>query len=204
MAAQIPVKNDPEKNEAAMAKVREDKRREATDGHDGTWVAHPGLVPVAKEIFDELMPTPNQIHKKRDDVEVTPRIWWPFPRGPSPSRESGPICGWDFCTWRPGSGVTGAVAIDNLMEDAATAEISRAQLWQWIRHPEGKLEDGRKVTWEMVEGFMQEELDRIREEIGEEAFEKGKFNEARELLTRLINQDQLAEFLTLPGYAYLD
>jgi len=98
----------------------------------------------------------------------------------------------------------GAVAIDHLMEDAATAEISRAQLWQWIRHPEGKLEDGRKVTWELVESLMQEELDRIREEIGEDAFEKGKFNEARELLTRLINQEQLAEFLTLPGYAYLD
>ena len=123
------------------------------------------------------------------------------PEGPITEQESGPIW-WDFCTWR--LGWLRAVAIDNLMEDAATAEISRAQLWQWIRHPEGKLEDGREVTWELVEGFMQEELDRIRKEIGEEAFEKGKFNEARELLTRLITQDQLAEFLTLPGYAYLD
>jgi len=204
MAAQIPVKDDPEKNEAAMAKVREDKRREASDGHDGTWVAHPGLVPVAKEIFDELMPTPNQIHKKRDDVEVTAKDLVAVPEGPITEQgvRTNLRVGLLYVeAWLRGYG---AVAIDNLMEDAATAEISRAQLWQWIRHPEGKLEDGRKVTWEMVEGFMQEELDRIRGEIGEEAFEKGKFNEARELLTRLITQDQLAEFLTLPGYAYLD
>lgn len=204
MAAQIPVKNDPEKNETAMAKVREDKRREASDGHDGTWVAHPGLVPVAKEIFDELMPTPNQIHKQREDVQVTAKDLVEVPEGTITEQgvRTNLRVGLLYVeAWLRGYG---AVAIDNLMEDAATAEISRAQLWQWIRHPEGKLDDGRKVTWEMVEQFMQEELDRIRKEIGEEAFEKGRFDEARELLTRLVNQDQLAEFLTLPGYAYLD
>jgi len=204
MAAQIPVKNDPEKNEAAMAKVREDKRREASDGHDGTWVAHPGLVPVAKEIFDELMPSPNQIDRKREDVQVTAEDLVAVPEGPITEQgvRTNLRVGLLYVeAWLRGYG---AVAIDHLMEDAATAEISRAQLWQWIRHPEGKLEDGRKVTWELVESLMQEELDRIREEIGEDAFEKGKFNEARELLTRLINQEQLAEFLTLPGYAYLD
>ena len=198
MAAQIPVKNDPEKNEAAMAKVREDKRREASDGHDGTWVAHPGLVPVAKEIFDELMPSPNQIDRKREDVQVTAEDLVAVPEGPITEQgvRTNLRVGLLYVEyWLRGYG---AVAIDHLMEDAATAEISRAQLWQWIRHPEGKLEDGRKVTWELVESLMQEELDRIREEIGEDAFEKGKFNEARELLTRLINQEQLAEFPTLP------
>ena len=150
MAAQIPVKNDPKANEDAFAKVRADKEREATDGHDGTWVAHPGMVQLALDAFNRLMPTPNQIERKRDDVNVSAKDLLDF--GPSePITEQGlrtnVSVGVQYLeAWLRGSG---AVPIFNLMEDAATAEISRAQVWQWIRHPRGVLSDGRKVTKEL-------------------------------------------------------
>ena len=150
MAAQIPIKDDPAANEAAIAKVRADKEREAGDGHDGTWVAHPGLVPVAMEVFDRLMPTPNQLHRKREDVQVTRR--GPA-RGPARARSPRRACAATstcriqyMAAWLGGNG---CVPIYNLMEDAATAEISRAQVWQWIHHPSGVLDDGRKVTVEL-------------------------------------------------------
>src|SRR5207247_3538548 len=147
MAAQIPVKNDPQANEEAFAKVRADKEREARDGHDGTWVAHPGMVQLATEAFDRLMPPSNQIERRRDDVEVTAKDLLDF-NPSSPITEKGlrtnVSVGVQYLeAWLRGSG---AVPIFNLMEDAATAEISRAQVWQWIRHAEGKLEDSRKVT----------------------------------------------------------
>ena len=150
MAAQIPIKNDEKANADAFAKVRADKEREANDGHDGTWVAHPGLVPVALEAFDAVMKTPNQIDRKREDVSVAGDDLLRF--GPEePITEQGlranVSIGVQYLeSWLRGSG---CVPIFNLMEDAATAEISRAQVWQWIRSPKGKLSDGRKVTAEL-------------------------------------------------------
>src|SRR5689334_15851607 len=148
MAAQIPVKNDERANEEAFAKVKQDKEREATYGHDGTWVAHPGLVPVALEAFDRLMPTPNQIAvRKREDVKVAAADLLRF-EPEQPITEKGLRLNINVAiqyigAWLAGQG---AVPIFNLMEDAATAEISRSQVWQWIRSPKGKLDDGRKVT----------------------------------------------------------
>ncbi len=161
MAAQIPVKNDPEKNEVALAKVRADKEREALDGHDGSWVAHPALVPVAMEVFDRHMLQQNQIGKKREDVEVTAADLQEVPEGPITEdglRENVSVGLQYIEAWLRGFG---AVGINHLMEDAATAEISRAQIWQWIRHPEGKLEDGRQVTVELFRQTVEEELAKI-------------------------------------------
>src|SRR5213592_1133396 len=164
MAAQIPVKNDEKANAEAFAKVRADKEREATIGHDGTWVAHPGMVQLAKDAFDRLMPTPNQIAiKKRDDVHVTAVDLLKF-EPEKPITEKGVRLNINVAiqyigAWLAGQG---AVPIFNLMEDAATAEISRSQVWQWIRSPKGVLDDGRKITKEMVATMIPEELQRIR------------------------------------------
>lgn len=203
MAANIPVKNNPELNEEAFAKVREDKRREATDGHDGTWVAHPGLVPVAMEEFDQVMPQPNQIDKKREDVHVTAKELLEVPEGTITEeglRTNISVGIQYIASWFRGNG---AAPINHLMEDAATAEISRAQIWQWIRHPKGKLSDGRKVTYELFEQIRDEELQKIKQTVGEENFNNGKFKEASDLFTQLTKQDDLVEFLTIPGYEYL-
>lgn len=204
MAAQIPVKDDEKKNEEAFAKVRADKEREARDGHDGTWVAHPGLVPVAMEVFDREMKEPNQIEsKKLEDVHVTEQDLVEVPEGKI--TEEGVRMNINvgiqyIASWLSGRG---AAPIHNLMEDAATAEISRAQLWQWIRHPKGILDDGRKVTKEMYEQFKQEELEKIKQEIGEEAYASGRFDEAVELFDRLTLNDEFEDFLTIPGYQIL-
>src|SRR3954454_14296051 len=168
MAAQIPVKNNPAANEEAFAKVRADKEREATDGHDGTWVAHPGMVQLAMEAFDKLMSTPNHIQKKRDHVNVTARDLLDF--GPSePITENGlrmnVSVGVQYLeAWLRGHG---AVPLFKLMEDAATAEISRAQVWQWIRHPRGVLTDGRKVTKELFRTVLDEELGKLKRRDGD-------------------------------------
>ncbi|CAB3393449.1 malate synthase A [Kyrpidia spormannii] len=204
MAAQIPVKNDPAANEEAFAKVRADKEREATDGHDGTWVAHPGLVPVAMEVFDRLMPTPNQLDRKREDVHVSAADLIQVPEGPITEQglRTNISVGIQYIeAWLRGSG---AVPIFNLMEDAATAEISRAQVWQWIRHPRGVLEDGRKVTVELFRQVLDEELNKIKAELGEDRFAGGRYSEAAELFSRLTTSDSFAEFLTLPGYDLID
>ncbi len=204
MAAQIPVRNNPEANEIAMNKVRADKEREAKDGHDGTWVAHPGLVSVAMEMFDQHMPTPNQIHRKREDVQVTAQDLLAVPEGAITEEglRTNVSVGIQYIeAWLRGSG---AVPIFNLMEDAATAEISRAQVWQWIRHPKGVLQDGRKVTFELVEQVIQEELAKIKESIGQAAYDAGKFPLATQLFTSLIQEEEFTEFLTLPGYKYFD
>src|ERR1700756_5321348 len=201
MAAQIPVKNDPKANEEAFAKVRADKEREATDGHDGTWVAHPGLVPVALEAFDAVMKTPNQIDRKREDVSVTGDDLLKF--GPEePITEQGlrtnVSVGVQYLeAWLRGSG---AVPIFNLMEDAATAEISRAQVWQWIRSPKGKLSDGRKVTAELFTTVLGEELKRIESWLGADRYGKGRFQDAAELFSKITTSDDFVSFLTLPGY----
>ena len=205
MAAQIPVKNDPKANEDAFAKVRADKEREATDGHDGTWVAHPGMVQLALDAFNRLMPTPNQIERKRDEVNVSAKDLLDF--GPSePITEQGlrtnVSVGVQYLeAWLRGSG---AVPIFNLMEDAATAEISRAQVWQWIRHPRGVLSDGRKVTKELFRSVLREELEKIKTTVGAARFEKGKFDTARELFDKITTDEEFVEFLTLPGYEKLD
>ena len=204
MAAQIPVKNNPQANEEAFAKVRADKEREARDGHDGTWVAHPGLVPVAMEAFDREMPTPNQIHTaKQQKITITAQDLLEIPGGTI--TETGVRTNINVgiqyvASWLSGRG---AAPIYNLMEDAATAEISRAQLWQWIRHPKGVLADGRKVTIEMYEQLKVEELERIKQEIGTHGFENGHFDEAVQLYDKLILDDEFVDFLTLPGYKQL-
>lgn len=204
MAAQIPIKNDPAANEEALNKVRADKEREARDGHDGTWVAHPGLVPVAMEVFDRLMPTPNQVDNKREDVQVTAAELIEVPQGPitEAGLRTNVSVGIQYIeAWLGGSG---AVPIFNLMEDAATAEISRAQVWQWIRHPKGVLDDGRKVTVELFKQILEEELQKIKESVGEERYNSGKYQQASELFSKLTISDEFEDFLTLPGYAYLD
>ncbi|WP_407072325.1 malate synthase A [Planococcus liqunii] len=204
MAAQIPIKENPEANEAAFRKVAEDKRREATDGHDGTWVAHPGMVEVAMEQFDELMPTPNQIHRKREDVSVTAKDLVEVPNGSITEEglRSNISVGIQYiASWLSGNG---AAPINNLMEDAATAEISRSQVWQWIRHPKGKLEDGRDITVSLFYEILEEEADKIKETAGDAVYLFGHYAEARELFTDLTLQSDFAEFLTLPGYEKLN
>ncbi|MFS0864084.1 malate synthase A [Fredinandcohnia sp. 179-A 10B2 NHS] len=203
MAAQIPVKNNPEANEEAFIKVRADKEREAKNGHDGTWVAHPGLVPVAAEVFNEVMTGPNQIYKKREDVQVTASDLLAIPEGSITEQgvRTNINVGIQYIeSWLQGRG---AAPIHNLMEDAATAEISRAQIWQWIRHPKGVLDDGRKVTLELVQQLKDEELEKIKQEVGSKYFEAGRFEEATTLFEKLITNDEFEEFLTLPGYEIL-
>lgn len=205
MAAQIPIKNNPQANDEAFVKVRADKEREATDGHDGTWVAHPGLVPVAMEVFNDKMKTPNQINRKREDVEVTAGDLVAFPDGEGHISENGLRTNISVAiqyleSWLRGSG---AVPIFNLMEDAATAEISRSQIWQWIRHPNGKLNDGRKVTAELFRIFMAEELEKIKDIVGAEQFASGKYDLAAKIVDNITTSDDFVEFLTLPAYREL-
>ncbi|MBI1395147.1 MAG: malate synthase A [Betaproteobacteria bacterium] len=204
MAAQIPIKNDPAANDAAIAKVRADKEREANDGHDGTWVAHPGLVAIAKEAFDKVMKTPNQIDRQRDDVNVTAKDLLDFqPQGPitEDGLRTNINIGIQYMgAWLAG---TGCVPIFNLMEDAATAEISRAQIWHWIRSPKGVLQDGRKVTRELFESLVPQELQRVREILGDKQYAAGKYEEAAKMFTELTLAEDFAEFLTLPAYEYV-
>jgi malate synthase len=201
MAAQIPIKNDASANDAALAKVRADKEREATDGCDGTWVAHPGLVPIAKAVFDQHMPTPNQIHRKRDDVTTSARDLLDF-KPEQPITETGLrnniSVGIQYLgAWLAGNG---CVPVFNLMEDAATAEISRSQIWQWIRSPKGVLDDGRKVTRELFLKLLPEELARVRTLLGEAAWESGRYDAGAKLFEQLTASDDYVEFLTLPAY----
>ena len=194
MAAQIPVRDDPAANETAMEKVRADKLREAGDGHDGTWVAHPGLVAIAKEIFDREMPQPNQIARKRQDVHVTAPDLLVVPEGTISEaglRQNLNVGIGYIEAWLRG---TGCVPLYNLMEDAATAEISRAQIWQWIRHG-AKLDDGRTVDLALCRKLLDEELAKLRSSAGE-----GGYDGAAELFSELIEARIFPEFLTLPAY----
>ncbi|HXJ37995.1 MAG TPA: malate synthase A, partial [Bryobacteraceae bacterium] len=203
MAAQIPIKNDPEANEKAIEKVRQDKLREVKAGHDGTWVAHPGLVPVAKEVFDGHMPQPNQIGVKRPDVKIGQRDLLKVPVGEI--TEQGLRLNVDVGiqyleSWLRGNG---AVPIYNLMEDAATAEISRAQVWQWLRHG-SRLSDGRNVSRELVTQTISEELAKIKEHVGAARFNSGRFGLAAQLFEQMMTGDGFPEFMTLDAYGYLD
>jgi len=204
MAAQIPIKGDEAANAAAIEKVRADKLREATDGCDGTWVAHPGLVPIAKAIFDEHMPGPNQLSKQRDDVNVAAEDLLDF-RPTTPITEAGLrnniSVGIQYIgAWLAGNG---CVPVYHLMEDAATAEISRSQIWQWIRSPKGVLDDGRKVTQELFRQWLPEELAKVRDLLGEAEWRAGEYEEAARLFDDLTTRDDYVDFLTLPGYERL-
>ncbi|MFW5637158.1 MAG: malate synthase A, partial [Thermodesulfobacteriota bacterium] len=204
MAAQIPIKGDPKANEAALNKVRDDKIREAGDGHDGTWVAHPGLVPIALEQFDKAMPQANQVDKLREDVSVSQSDLLKLPEGTITEaglRTNVNVGIQYMAAWLSGNG---CVPINHLMEDAATAEISRTQVWQWVHHPEGKLDDGRKVTLEFFREVKQEELDKIRQAVGDDWFKTGNYEKAAALFDDIIADPELAEFLTLRAYEELD
>jgi malate synthase len=202
MAAQIPIKNDPVANEAALEKVRQDKLREVKAGHDGTWVAHPGLIPVAKAVFDEYMKTPNQIQVKREDVHVTAADLLKVPEGQVTEKglKLNVDVGIQYIeSWLGGNG---CVPIYNLMEDAATAEISRVQVWQW-RHDGAKLSDGRPVTPELIRTTIGTELEHIKTVVGPERYERGNYAQASELFERLVLEEPCKDFLTTEAYRYL-
>jgi malate synthase len=206
MAAFIPSRRDPEVNEVALAKVREDKEREAGDGFDGSWVAHPDLVPVCMEIFDRVLgDRPNQLDRLRDDVSVTAAQLLDVASTPGAVTEAGlrsnVSVGLQYLeAWLRGNG---AVAINNLMEDAATAEISRSQIWQWI-HNDVRLDDGTAITAELVARFEDEELAKIRTAIGDEAWATSRFDDARKLFERVALADDFADFLTTAAYDSID
>ncbi|MCP5432028.1 MAG: malate synthase A [Alphaproteobacteria bacterium] len=202
MAAQIPVKGDEKANEAAFAKVRADKEREAGDGHDGTWVAHPGLVPVAQEVFDRLMPGPNQVARQRQDVHVTQGDMLKVHEGVRTEaglRDAIRVGVQYIEAWLGGRG---AVPLYNLMEDAATAEICRSQVWQWI-HYNADLADGRKVTAELFEELLADEMAKLEDTLGTERFGGGHFAAAIALFQEMSTADEFEEFLTLPAYEAL-
>ena len=205
MAALIPSRTDPAANERAIAAVRADKEREAGKGFDGTWVAHPDVVGVAMEAFDAVLAgRPNQIDRRRDDVRVTAEEL--LDAGSTPGAitlaglRSDVSVGFQYLSfWLGGRGAAG---IDGLMEDAATAEISRSQIWQWIRHG-ATLDDGRTVTRELVREILDEEMERIRAQVGDEVWEKGRPAETREIFEQVALSDDFPEFLTVPAYELL-
>jgi malate synthase len=199
MAAQIPIRDDPAANEAAMEKVRADKRREAGDGHDGTWVAHPGLVGIAREIFDREMPQANQIARKRQDVHVDAADLLAVPKGTISEaglRQNLNVGVGYIEAWLRGSG---CVPLYHLMEDAATAEISRAQIWQWIRHG-ARLDDRRTIDAALCRTILDEETGKLRELAGEAAYRHGRYADAARLFRELIEAPEFPEFLTIPAY----
>ncbi len=202
MSAFIPVKHNPEANDKAIKKIVADKLLEVNNGHDGTWVAHPGLVQVAMDIFDEAMPGDNQIHNKRTDVRVSAKDLVEVPLGQITEqglRKNINVGILYIESWLRGNG---AAAIYNLMEDAATAEISRSQVWQWLKR-KAKMDNGASVTLSLYEQLLDEEMDKIKELVGEQSFEKGRFQEAKSLFDRLVRQEEFIEFLTLPAYEML-
>jgi malate synthase len=203
MAAQIPIKNDEARNKAALDKVRADKLREVRDGHDGTWVAHPGLVPVAREVFEAEMKGKNQLDRLREDVRVTASDLLRVPEGirTEEGLRLNVRVGIQYIeSWLRGQG---CVPLYSLMEDAATAEISRAQVWQWIRHG-ATLEDGRRVTPDLLRTIIDDEMKRIEGEVGADRIRGGRFAEARALFERISTSPVLETFLTLPAYEALD
>jgi malate synthase len=203
MAAFIPIKGDEAANNAAIERVKQDKLREVTNGHDGTWVAHPGLVKVAMDIFNEHMPTPHNYHVKREGEVYTQKDLLELPAGTI--TEAGLRMNINVGilyieSWLRG---VGAAAIHNLMEDAATAEISRTQVWQWIKKG-SKLDDGRVVTEELIDEIIPSEVNKIIDYVGEEAYEKGQFDKAIEIFHTLVTEKSYVEFLTLPAYDNID
>jgi malate synthase len=206
MAALIPSRRDEEANAKALQGVREDKEREVSQGYDGTWVAHPDLVPVAREVFERgLDGAPNQLQRRRDDVHVSANDLLDLASTPGEMTDGGlrmnvSVAFQYISFWLSGRG---AAAINSLMEDAATAEISRAQIWQWVRH-KSTLSDGRTVTAELVRQVLDEETAKIRASVGEDTWRAGHPAEAREIFERVALSSELIEFLTLVAYEYLD
>jgi malate synthase len=206
MAALIPSRRDEEANEKALAGVRADKEREVGQGYDGTWVAHPDLVPVAREMFEQgLNGAPNQLQSQRDDVSVSAAELLDLASTPGSITEAGlrtdVNVGFQYISFWLGG--RGAAAINSLMEDAATAEISRSQIWQWIRHG-AQLEDGLTVTRGLVREILDEETAKIHDEVGDKVWEAGRPRETRDIFESVALSEELLEFLTLPAYEYLD
>jgi malate synthase len=202
MAAQIPIKNDLDANERAMLLVKNDKQREANAGHDGTWIAHPGLVPIALDAFNSVMPEANQINKMIDNPNITQQDLLKVPDGQITElglRDNIKVGLQYVEAWLLGNG---CVPLYNLMEDAATAEISRSQLWQWLKH-ESELDDGRKINKDLIVKIFDEELNNIKNEIGQDRFDSGKFNLAMNLFKEMILKEEFDEFLTLPAYNHI-
>jgi malate synthase len=205
MAALIPSREDEQANRRALEGVREDKERELSQGYDGSWVAHPDLVPVVHEVFERgLEGADNQLDRRRDDVQVTAAELLDLASTPGAITETGlrinANVGFRYLSfWLTGRG---AAAINSLMEDAATAEISRTQIWQWAHHG-SQLEDGRRVTGELVRQILDEETAKVRREVGEEVWRLGRPAETRALFERVALSEELIEFMTLPGYEYL-
>ncbi|MFL5828922.1 MAG: malate synthase A [Solirubrobacteraceae bacterium] len=207
MAALIPSRKDEEANTKALDAVRADKEREVKQGYDGTWVAHPDLVPVAREVFETgLNGAPNQLGKRRDDVRVDARDLLDLAATPGKITEKGLrtdiSVGFQYISFWLGG--RGAAAINSLMEDAATAEISRSQIWQWVHHGAKLEDDGRTITRDLVRQLLDEETAKIRDSVGEETWCAGRPSETREIFERVALADELLEFLTLPAYEYLD
>lgn len=201
MAPQIPIKGNDDANDKALAAVKADKEREASWGHDGTWVAHPGLIPIAMDVFDRLMPQPNQVDKQLD-VSITAADLLAIPEGTITEagiRNNINVSIQYMAAWLDGNG---CVPINNLMEDAATAEISRTQLWQWAHHPV-KDEHGDDITMDSIMAKFPEEMDKIKAQVGDAAFSAGQYEAAAELLKDLIRRDDFIDFLTLPAYERL-
>ena len=202
MSAFIPSRRDPEVNERALAQVRADKEREAGDGFDGSWVAHPDLVPVCAEVFDRVLgDRPNQLDRLRTDVVVTADQLLDVASTPGSVTEHGIRANISIglqyvASWLRG---TGAAAINNLMEDAATAEISRSQLWQWV-HNEVVLDDGRTVTADLVRELLDREVAALRDKVGADAWAAGEYDTARDVFEKVALDDDFVEFLTLPAY----
>ncbi len=202
MAAQIPIKNDEEANKKAYEKIRLDKEREVKNGHDGTWVAHPGLVQVALDVFNEHMPTKNQLHIKRNELNITEEQLVELPKGTITEngiRKNINVGILYIESWLNG---VGAAALYNLMEDAATAEISRTQIWQWLQKG-AILENGTTFTLKMYVEIQKEELEKIKNMLGNDRFVNGKFDIATQLFDELVLSNTYQEFLTLEAYNYL-
>ena len=202
LSAEIPADDDPLANEAAFAKVRAGKEREAGDGHDGTWVAHPALVPAAMEVFDRLAPAPNQLHRLREDVTVTRHDMLAIHEGRRTEaglRENIRIGVRYIAAWLDGRG---AVPLSHLMEDAATAEVCRVQVWQWLYH-RAALDDGRSVTMRLVLALYADEMAKLQDTLGAAAFSAGRFEEAGKLFLDLSLAEECSEFFTLSAYGLL-
>src|SRR3989454_8190518 len=206
MAAFIPSRRDADANEIALAKVREDKIREANDGFDGTWVAHPDLVSVATEVFDKFLKSrPNQIDRMREEVRVSAKELLNVGVPGGAVTEAGVASNVGIAiqyleSWFRG---VGAAAIANLMEDTATAEIARSQIWQWLHH-RVRLHDGPPLSQDLVKELENRELAKIRSSMGDEAFSHGKFREARRLFDEIVLREDFVEFLTIPAYERID
>ena len=202
MAAQIPIKNDDAANQRALDKVQEDKEREANAGHDGTWIAHPGLTQIALDAFDSVMPNPNQLDIKRSDVAVTASDLLKVPTGVITEegvRENIRVGVQYVESWLRGNG---CVPLYNLMEDAATAEIGRAQLWQWINH-NAILDDGRSISMELYTSLLKDEIEKLKIQMGDELFESRKFKLAISLFSDMVLKNEFDDFLTLPAYKHI-